>query len=148
MVSSEAKTVAEYLEELTPERRALVGALREVALENLPAGYEERMQHGMITYVVPLERYPKTYNGRPLGYVSLGAQKNYVSIYLMGVYGSEEVREWFLKEWERTGKRLDMGKSCVRFRKEADIPLELIGRAIARVSVEEFLKLYEESRPR
>ena len=79
-------------------------------------------------------------------YVSLAPQKNYVSLYLMGVYGSEEVRAWFLEEWERTGKRLDMGKSCVRFRTEDDIPLELIGREIAKVSVEEYLDIYEASR--
>ena len=146
MVESKATTTAEYLEELAPERRALVGTLREVVRANLPEGYEEQFRQGTISYVIPLERYPETYNGRPLGYVSLASQKNYVSLYLMGVYGSEEVRAWFLEEWERTGKRLDMGKSCVRFRTEDDIPLELIGRAIAKVSVEEYLDIYEASR--
>ncbi len=146
MAESKATTIAEYMEELEPERRALVGALREVTLANLPEGYDERFRQGIISYVIPLDRYPKTYNKRPLVYVSLASQKNYVSLYLMGVYGSEAVRAWFLDEWERTGKRLDMGKSCVRFRTEEDIPLELIGQAIARVSVEDYLEIYEASR--
>ena len=148
MAPSEATTVAEYLEELTPERGEMVEAVRGVVLANLPEGYEERFQQGMISYVVPLERYPKTYNGRPLGYVSLSSQKNYVSLYLMGVYGSEEVRAWFMEEWERTEKKLDMGKSCVRFRTGDDIPLELIGRAIAKVPVEDFLEIYEAAKRR
>jgi hypothetical protein len=148
MVSSAATTVADYLAELTPERQALVEMLREAVVTNLPEGYEERMQYGMISYVIPLERYPKTYNGQPLGYISLGAQKNYVSLYLMGVYGKESEREWFLAEWDRTGKRFDMGKSCVRFRKTGDVPLELIGEAVGRVSVEDYLAVYEASRRR
>lgn len=148
MASSTAMTVADYLAELAPERRGLVETLREAVRANLPAGYEERYQHGMISYVVPLDRYPRTYNGQPLVYISLAAQKNYVSLYLMGIYGSEGEREWFLAEWERTGKRLDMGKSCVRFRKPEDVPLDLIGRAVGRVSVDDYLKVYEESQRR
>ncbi len=146
MVSSKATTVSQYLSELSPERRALVGAVRDLIVENLPDGFEERMQYGMISYVVPLERYPITYNGQPLGIVSLASQKNYISLYLMGVYGSTEIVEWFELEWKATGKKLNMGKSCVRFRRLDDLPVELIGRVVARVSVDDYIQMYESSR--
>lgn len=95
---------------------------------------------------MPLERYPITYNGQPLGIVSLASQKNYISLYLMGVYGSTEIAEWFELEWKATGKKLNMGKSCVRFRRLDDLPVELIGRVVARVSVDDYIQMYESSR--
>lgn len=146
MVSSKAKTVSDYLTELTPERRELVSRVRDVILENLPDGFQETMQYGMISYVIPLGRYSDTYNGQPLGIVSLASQKNYCSLYLMCVYGHANISRWFEHEWKATGKKLNMGKSCVRFKKLDDLPLELIGRVVEKVSVDEFIHIYEESR--
>jgi hypothetical protein len=134
---SEAETVEEYLAELPEDRRATVSAVRDVLLANIPDGYVEGMQWAMITYSVPLEVSGRTYNGQPLGYVSLASQKNYVSLYLMGVYGERE--QEFRAEFEATGRKLDMGKSCVRFKRADDLPLDLIGREVARQSVAEFV---------
>ena len=146
MVRSQAPTVEEYLAELPHERRGAMEAVRQVILQHLPAGYEETMQFGMIGYVIPLERYPVTYNKLPLGYVALASQKNYVSLYLMGIYGDENEERWFTEEYGATGKRLDKGKSCVRFRKLDDMPLPLIGKAVGRTSVDDFIEQYEASR--
>jgi uncharacterized protein YdhG (YjbR/CyaY superfamily) len=146
MARTTATTVDEYLAELPDDRRAEIEAVRNVILENLPKGYEETMQHGMIGYVVPLERYPVTYNGRPLEYAGLASQKNYMSLYLMNIYGDKETQQWFVEQYKASGKKLDMGKSCVRFKKLNDLPLDLIGKAIARTSVDEFVGLYEASR--
>ena len=148
MTRTTATTVDEYLAELPTDRRSEVEAVRKVILEHLPKGYEETMQYGMIGYVVALERYPVTYNGQPLEYAALASQKNYVSLYLMNVYGDPETEQWFVEQYKASGKKLDMGKSCVRFKKLYDLPLDLIGKAIARTSVTEFVELYESSRPR
>ncbi len=145
MVYSEAKTVKQYLAELPDDRREVIEAVRAVILKHLPNGYEETMLWGMITYAIPLERYPDTYNGQPLGIAALAAQKNNYAIYLMGVYGSDMTREWFEREWKNTGKKLQMGKSCVRFKKLDDIPLDLIGQLIAKIPVETYIKHYEQS---
>ena len=146
MAYSKAATVEEYLQELPAERRQTVEAVRKVILDNLPDGYEEAMQFGMISYVVPLERYPKTYNRQPLSYAALASQKNYVSVYLMNIYGDPETERWFTERYRASGKRLDMGKSCVRFRKLDDLPLDLVAEAVAMTSVESFIQLYETSR--
>ena len=89
------------------------------------------MQYGMISYCIPLERYPATYNKQPLSYVALASQKNYMAHYLMCVYGSPDVRAWFGVEYQKSGKRLDMGKSCLRFKRADDLPLDLIGKTVA-----------------
>jgi len=146
MASSDAKTVDEYLAGLPPDRREALEAVRAEILRNLPDGYEECMQYGMIGYVVPLSRYPNTYNGQALGVAALASQKNYMSVYLMNVYGDPATEKWFAEEYRKTGKRLDMGKSCVRFRKLEDLPVELIGRTVRRTPVDEFLRRYEASR--
>ena len=104
------------------------------------------MQYGMISYVIPLARYPKTYNKQPLAYLSLAAQKRHMSIYLMGVYCDAETESWFVQRYRDSGKRLDMGKSCVRFRTLEDLPLDLIGEAVSRTSVEDFIERYETAR--
>ncbi len=148
MVTSKAKSVPEYLAELPQERRAVVEAVREVVLRHLPAGYREAVNWGMLSYQIPLERYPKTYNGQPLCYVALAAQKNYYSLYLMAVY-QDSAEEAALREaFEAAGKRLDMGKSCVRFRKLDDLPLGAIGRVIAATPPERLIALHEASRTR
>jgi uncharacterized protein YdhG (YjbR/CyaY superfamily) len=146
MVSSDAASVEEYLAELPEDRRQAISRVRAVILANLPEGYEETMQYGMPSYIVPFERYPTTYNGQPLAVASLASQKNYMSLYLMSVYGERD--QQFREEYERTGKRLDMGKSCVRFRSVDDLPLHLIARTIAATSVDDFIRTYEASRSR
>lgn len=142
MVSSDATTVADYLASLPGHRRQALEAVREVILKNLPEGYEEGMQYGMIGYFVPLSRYPKTYNGQPLSYVGLASQKNYMSLYLTGIYRHGPAEEWFREEYQKTGKRMNMGKGCVRFKKLDDLPLDLVGRAVAVESVDEFVQRY------
>ncbi len=148
MVRSEAETVDQYLAELEDDRRELVEAVREVVLANLPEGYEEAMGWGMISYEIPLSRYPETYNGRPLAYAALASQKNYVSLYLMGVYGDEATEQWFHSRYAESGKRLDMGKSCVRFKRLEDVPLDVIGEVIGRLSVDDMINRYESARKR
>ena len=146
-MKSHATTVQEYLDELCPQRREAVSAVREVVLERLPDGFVEAMDFGMITYVIPLERYPKTYNGHPLLYAAISSEKRYVSVHLMGIYSDGQSESWFVDSYKATGKRLDMGKSCVRFRKLEDLPLELVGEAVSRTSADEYIRLYEKSRP-
>jgi hypothetical protein len=146
MVTSAATTVDEYLDSLPPEREAALAAVRAVILANLPPGYQEGMQYGMIGYYVPLERYPVTYNKQPLGYAALASQKNYMSLYLSCVYGSDALKQQFEAEYARAGKRLDMGKSCVRFKRLDDLPLDVIGRAIAAVPVDDYIAVYEQAR--
>lgn len=145
-MQSTAQTVDEYIESLPPDRRHAIGALRDVICRNLPQGYEEGMQYGMIGYYIPLSRYPNTYNGQALSYVGLASQKNYMSLYLMGVYGDEERERWFREAFASRGKKLNMGKSCVRFKKLEDLPLDVIGEAIAQISVDDYLRWYEASR--
>jgi hypothetical protein len=143
---SDAATVEGYLAELPDDRRAAIGAVRDTVNARLPAGFVEAMQYGMISWTVPLERYPTTYNGQPLALVSLANQKRHMALYLMGVYGDPDEAAWFKERWQATGKKLDMGKSCVRFRKVDDVPLEVVGDAVARVSVDDFIAQYEASR--
>lgn len=148
MVKSKAMTVKEYISELPEERINEIKAVRNLIIENLPKGYVETMQYGMITYVIPIERFPKTYNGQPLGYISLASQKNYMALYLMNVYSNKEIESNFKNRYIASGKKLDMGKSCVRFKKLDDLPLDLIGETIAMTSVDDFISVYEKSRNR
>ena len=143
MATSKAKTVGAYLEELPPDRRATIEAVRDVIRENLPEGYEEGMAYGMIGYYVPLETYPKTYNEQPLGLASLAAQKNYYALYLNNVYQDGEAADWFKDAYRASGKKLDMGKSCVRFKSLDDVPLAVVGQAIKRMPVKKFIEFYE-----
>ncbi len=145
-MQSDAATVADYLAELEPDRREALETVRREILANLPDRYEEAMNWGMIAYQVPLETYPDTYNGKPLMYAGLASQKNHMAVYLTAVYAEEEVRERFLAAYRATGKRLDMGKSCVRFKKLDDLPLELIGKTIAETSLETFVTETEAAR--
>lgn len=146
MVQSQAKTVTEYLKELPLERRKNLARVREVVLEHLPKGYEEGILFGMICYYIPLEQFPHTYNQQPLCYAGLASQKNYISLYLMNVYGDQGTKKWFEQAWKKSGKKLHMGKSCIRFKTVEDIPLEVVGKAIARTPVEKFLASYKRSR--
>lgn len=140
---SEATSVRQYLSELPDDRRKALKAVRKEILNHLPAGYEEVMNWGMISYQVPLKTCPDTYNGQPLMYAALASQKNHMAVYLTGIYMNEKDRRDFEKAYKATGKRMDLGKSCVRFRKLDDLPLALIGRSIALLGVEEFITKFE-----
>jgi hypothetical protein len=143
MATSKAATVEEYLAELPEDRRAVVSAVRDVVLRNLPAGYREMMGYGMITWGIPLEDYPNTYNGQPLGYAALAAQKNYYALYLMSPYMDPAEKEGLRDEFRKAGKKLDMGKSCLRFKKLEDLPLDVVGRVIASTPPKEYITRYE-----
>ena len=147
MASSAAKSVAEYLEALPAAKREAISTVRDVVLANLPEGYVEGMEYGMIYYSVPLTRYPETYNGHPLCYAGLAAQKNHNAIYLMGVYGDDQSAKQFKDAFAKSGKKLDMGKSCVRFKSPDDLALDAIATAIASMPVDAYIAMYEQSRP-
>jgi uncharacterized protein YdhG (YjbR/CyaY superfamily) len=146
-MQSDATTVAEYLAGLPDDRRAALEAVRQTILANLPAGYEEAMNWGMIVYQVPLARYPNTYNGQPLAYAGLASQKNHMAVYLTGIYADDDARRRFEAAYRATGKRYDVGKSCVRFRKLDDLPLALIGESIAAFGVDAFIAQAEKAHP-
>jgi hypothetical protein len=148
MVQSKAPTVAAYLKSLPAEGRKAVGAVRKAVRAHLPAGYAETMQYGMITYVVPLKLYPAGYHtgkGGPLPYTALALQKNHLSVYLMGCYGSKADEAWLKREFKARGKKLDMGKSCLRFKTLEDVPLDVIGAAVARWPVKDYIAKYEKA---
>ena len=142
-MQSKANTVKQYLNELPNDRKKAISIVRQTILENLPEGYDEVMNWGMMTYEVPLETYPNTYNGKPLMYAALASQKNHMAIYLMGCYMVPEVRNEFEKAYKKSGKRFDAGKSCIRFKKINDLPLDLLGKTIASMDVNEFIELVE-----
>jgi len=146
MVQSSAATVKDYLEELPEDRRKAISKVRAVIRKNLPKGFVETMNWGMITYEVPLKTVPDTYNGKPLMYAGLASQKNHMAVYLSNVYADPEITDWFINAYKDTGKKLDMGKSCVRFKKLENLPLEVIGEAIAFTSLDDFVELYENPR--
>lgn len=156
MASSAATTVADYLAALTPERQELVGAIREAVNANLPDGYQEAMQYGMIGWSVPHDRYPAGYHTdptQPLPLAALASQKQYVSLYLTGLYcgpgGSEESEDvtWFREAWTSTGRKLNMGKSCVRVKRLDDVAFDVVAEAIGRLSVDDYIARYEAVRP-
>jgi len=146
MVQSRARTVEAYLEELPPARREVVSAMRAFVNEHLPRGFVEGMGYGMIGWTVPLERYPDTSNGQPLCYAALASQKNHVSLYLMSVSADSEEERWLRAEFKRARKKLDMGRSCVRFRRVEDLELSALGRILAGHSPAEFIELHETAR--
>lgn len=143
---SEASTVDQYLASLPDDRRDAIEEVRDVILANLPAGFVEVMNWGMITYEVPLATYPDTYNGKPLMYAALASQKNNMAVYLTSVYAMPGMLEAFEDAYRASGKKLDMGKSCVRFKRIDDVPLDLIGETIGAVSVDEFVSFSKDVR--
>jgi hypothetical protein len=146
-MQSKAKTVAQYLAELSPERRAALAAVRKVILANLDDDYEEGMD-GMISYHVPHRVYPPGYHcnpDQPLPFAGLASQKSYMSLYLMSVYADGAEEGWLRKRFAAAGKKLDMGKCCVRFKHISDLPLEVIGEAIRRVPAAAYVAHYERS---
>jgi len=146
MVSSAAQDPQAYLAELPADRQQEIAAVRELILSHLPAGYVEAMRWGMLSYEIPLAVYPNTYNGQPLNYIGLAAQKHKNSLYLMGVYADPAALQDLLDAYARSGLKADIGKSCLRFRRAQDLPQEKIGELIASVPPEKFITLYESSR--
>lgn len=145
-MQSKAQTVQAYLEELAPVRRKVVEAVRAVILANLDRDCEETMQYGMIGYSVPHRVYPKGYHANPklpLPYAALAAQKGSYSLYLMGVYGDPALETWLRQQWASSGRKLDMGKACIRFKKLEDLPLELIGELLRKMPVATYIERYE-----
>lgn len=143
VTASRPTTVEAYLGELPEDRRSALTRVRNVIRKHLPRGFEEIMQYGMISYVVPLSRYPDTYNGQALTLASLASQKSHMAVYLMGVYDNPELRAWFESAYAKSGKKLDAGKSCVRFKKLDDLALDAVAGAIERVSVADLIALSE-----
>jgi Domain of unknown function (DU1801) len=153
-MQSKAATVAQYLAELPEDRRAALSAARDVILKNLDMKYREGMSYGMIGYCVPHSVYPSGYHcdpSKPLPFAGLASQKNHMSLHLMGLYcgceGGEdsELVRWFHKAWAATGKKLDMGQACIRFKQLEDLPLDVIGEAIRRVPVKTYIEHYEKA---
>jgi uncharacterized protein YdhG (YjbR/CyaY superfamily) len=139
MASSSASTVKAYLDELPPDRRKTIAAVRAVVRKHLPAGLQETMGYGMICYSVPLKTYPDTYNGQPLCYAALASQKQYCSLYLMGVYGDPARRRALETAFRQAGLKLDAGKSCIRFQTPDDLPLDAIGALVGGISMKDFI---------
>jgi hypothetical protein len=147
-MTSQATSVEDYLASLPEDRREALEAIRQRILQNLPEGMEEGMQYGAIGYYVPHSVYPAGYHcdkKQPLPFAGLASQKNHMALYLFGVYMSPEDEQWFRESWLATGKKLDMGKSCVRFKKLEDVPLGVVGEAFSRRSTNEFVELYEKA---
>ena len=148
MFDGKAKTVAEYLKGLPEDRRRTVAELRSVVKRHLPEGYEEGMGYGIITYAVPKKRLAETYNGAPLCYAGIAAKKNYYSLYLMGAYGNAGAARRLADGFKARGKKLDMGKACLRFKSLDDLPLDVIGEVIGSIPMDEYVRIYEASRSR
>ncbi|MBS1711828.1 MAG: DUF1801 domain-containing protein [Armatimonadetes bacterium] len=144
-MTSAAATVDDYLAEIPPDRRAAVQRLREAINSNLPAGFEEGMLYGMPSWFVPKSLYPAGYHcdpKLPLYYTAVASQNNSINFYA-NFAGDEELRTWFVEEFAKTGRKLDMGKSCIRFKKPEQIPFELIGQLIAQIPVKKWIAHYE-----
>jgi hypothetical protein len=145
-MQSRGKTVEKYLKKLPADRREAISAVRSVILANLPEGYEECLSCGMIGYVVPHSLYPNGYRCNPkvpLPFVNLGSQKNHMALHLVCCYGDPELRAWFEKAWKEAGKRFDMGAGCLRFKRLADVPLEVIGQLVASLPVDVYIRRIE-----
>lgn len=145
-MQSKATNVKDYLAELPADRRAAIEKVHNVILANLDKDFKEGMQYGMICYAVPHSVYPPGYHcdpKQPLPYAGLASQKNYMSLYIMSSYGNESSENWLREEFAKAGKKLDMGKCCIRFKKLDDLPLDVIGKAIKRVTAAEYIKFYE-----
>jgi len=145
MVSSTTTTPADYLASLPEDRRKIISAIRDIILSNLPVGYQETMNWGMLSYEIPLETYPNTYNKKALSYIGLAAQKNYNSLYLMAIYQNPADYQELMDAFAEMGIKPNLGKSCVRFTKLDQLPLDTIARLIAKTSVADYIRIYETS---
>lgn len=146
-MQSAAATINDYLNEIPEDRKTAFLKLRETILENLPKGFKEEMSYGMIGYVVPYKTYPKGYHcdpKLPLPFINLASQKNFIALYHMGIYANPDLLEWFVDEYPKySNQKLDMGKSCIRFKKMEQIPFNLIAELMRKISVDEWIKCYE-----
>lgn len=144
-----ANSPQDYINQIPEDRREVVSKIREIILSNLPKGYEETMQYNMLSYVVPKSIYPNGYHCNPkdaLPFISFASQKNFIALYHMGIYANEELLNWFTTEYPKHCKtKLDMGKSCIRFKKMDDIPFELIKELVQTVSVQDWIETYEKN---
>ena len=142
-----ANNIKEYIEQIPQERKMYFTKLRNTILSNLPKGFEEQLNYGMIGYVVPHNLYPKGYHcdpKLPLPFINIASQKNFIAVYHMGIYANPKLLEWFVIEYPKHCKlKLDMGKSCIRFKKVEQIPYKLIGELVQKISVKEWIGLYE-----
>ena len=147
-MKSDIKSIEEYLDSIPPERKVILDKLRKIIKANLPKGFKEEMSYGMIGYVVPHSLYPKGYHVNPkdpLPFINLASQKNYIAIYHMGIY-QPDLLKWFQEEYKLfSKKKLDMGKVCMRFKKEEDIPYGIIGNLSKKISVSDWISIYETS---
>ena len=145
----DAKNIEEYLEMIPIERKEPIQKLREIILQNLPKGFEEVIGYGMPGYVVPHSIFPDGYHcdpKLPLPFMGFASQKNFIAFYHMGIYANKELMDWFVSEYPKYSKlKLDMGKSCIRFKKINEIPYQLIGELVSKVTVEDWIKLYKEA---
>lgn len=140
-MKSNATNPDEYLAELPSDRREALEEVRETILANLPNGLVEVMAFGMIAYVVPLDRFPDTYNGQPALYAALASQKHHMAVYLTAVYANQTIHDQFVADYKATGRKLDMGKSCVRFRNLDQLPLDVVGDAIGSMTCDQFIAI-------
>ena len=147
MARAKAKTVEAYLKELPADRRAEISAVRKLVVKHLPKGYEEAMSYGMISWQIPLAKYPDTYNKQPLGYVALAAQKNYNALYLMGCYVDSKQEKRLKEAYREAGRKIDMGKSCLRFQRAGELPAEVLGQLIAEMKPADMIAVHEKYHP-
>jgi uncharacterized protein YdhG (YjbR/CyaY superfamily) len=145
----EATTPEQYIEQLPDDRKKAISKLRKVILKNLPEKFTEEMSYGMIGYVVPKSVYPEGYHSNPelpLPFINLASQKNHIAVYHFGIYADKNLMNWFLQEYPKHSKtKLDMGKSCLRFKKPEDIPFELIGELVKKMSAADWIKIYQKN---
>jgi hypothetical protein len=148
-MQSKANTAEDYILSLPDDRAEIIAAMRKEIKKNLPKGFEETMQYGMITYVVPHKLYPAGYHTNPkdaLPFISLASQKNHIAFYHMAVYAGA-LHDWFVTEWKKySDKKLDMGKSCIRFKKPEDVPLKLIGQLCTKLTPAQWIERYEKAK--
>jgi hypothetical protein len=148
-MTSDAKTPKEYVDSLPEERKKVIAKMRTIIRKNLPKGFKEEMNYGMIGYVVPHSIYPDGYHcdpKLPLPFINIASQKNAVSLYHSGIYADKKTHEWFIKQYPKHAKyKLDMGKSCIRFKKMDDIPYELIGELCSKITVDQWIKIYDKN---
>lgn len=146
-MQSTATSIEQYLKELPADRREAINRLRKEILENIPKGFKEEMSYGMIGYVVPHSLYPKGYHcdpSLPLPFMNIASQKNFIAVYHMGIYGDKKLSDWFINEYSKNAKtKLDMGKSCMRFKKMESIPYKLIGELAGKLTIEDWISMYE-----
>ena len=148
-MQSKATTVEQYIAELPEDRKNIISEIRKVFKKNLPKGFEEGMSYGMIGYFVPHKLYPNGYHCNPklpLPFINVASQKNHIAIYHMGIYASKDLLKWFEGEWPKhSTKKLDMGKSCLKYKKADEVPLKLIAELATKVTLQQWIETYEKA---